>query len=151
MSGSWSRVALLSLLVAIFLSGCGGSDGSDGSRDLFLFMTTDSWTENPTSRDHYYLEGFVSTGLAPGTCPVWDADETRLLTGITVTWENTTTAQSGLAGQNLQYGCVFLMGCGCWHVWEADVPLSMGVNSITILAVDSDGHEDIMNFAVERQ
>jgi hypothetical protein len=150
MSGSWPRVWLFFLFVAIFLSGCGGSDGAD-SRDLFLFMTTDSWTENPTLQDHYYLEGFVSTGLAPGVCPVWDADETRLLTGITITWENTTNAQSGLAGQSLQYGCVFLMGCGCWHLWEADFPLSLGVNSIVILAVDGNGYEDILNFAVERQ
>jgi len=95
-------------------------------------MSADSQTENPISSDHYYFEGFLSTGLAPDTCPVRDADQTRLLTGITVTWENTTADQRGLAGQTLQYGCIVLMGCGCWHIWEAQVPLTMGVNSIVI-------------------
>ncbi len=146
-----SRVVLLFILAAFFLPACGGGSGGSDSRDLFLWWTTDSSTENPTFSNHYYLEGFVSTGNAPGVCPVSDPDETRALTGITVSWAVTSGVESGLAGQTLQYGCVFLVGCGCWHVWEADVPLHMGVNSILILAVDGDGYEDSLHVAVERQ
>jgi N-acetylneuraminic acid mutarotase len=75
-------------------------------------------------------------------------DDTR----VTVTWTNATNGQRGSTNQRIFGGCGigFPFGLICQHLWDAWVPLAIGVNNITITASDQDGNVGRKSLTVTR-
>lgn len=159
--------AVLLLVINVFSFGCGGiEDESVGEDDptqknLLLFMISGSDSSGSTHYPRFVPKGYASLGNAGQYCPVLEQEEVRDLTGITITWINESTGDSGDLRQTLVYGLVIPFGYGCWHIWEgksnpADpgslpyiIPLAPGYNSIVIHAEDEGGYWDEMYFEVE--
>lgn len=155
------------LLIIVFFPGCGGSeDESVGENDpmhknLLLFMTSGSDTSGSTYYPRFVPKGYASLGSAGQYCPVLQQEEVRNLTGITITWINESTGDTGDLRQTLVYGLVIPFGYGCWHIWEAMsnpadpaslpyiIPLAPGYNSVVIHAENEEGNWDEMYFEVE--
>lgn len=74
---------------------------------------------------------------------------TATATGVTVTWTNVTTGQSGPTEQTVRI-CWFFVSFLCEHQWSASVPIAMGSNTVRITASDNAGTRGIATTAVVR-
>lgn len=138
---------LCSLLLLLLLPTCGGGGGDADPVDpgltggwVEILLPTDSGSYTTACNELFvYGEAFIST--TEFRCCTGDASDT----GVTVTWTNLDTGQSGTTSQSV--GICFLFGTPylCNHTWSATVPLALGGNRIQVTARDtvSGGSDDI--------
>lgn len=120
----------------VALVACGGGETSDLSDPPGCTTSVDGgWVEIqvPTTACTYAAAG--TTLALSGTAfvsPTWwhccPADA-----GVTVTWRNSATSESGTATSTVTGGITWT------HEWSAMVPISSGSNAITITAADPSG------------
>jgi hypothetical protein len=110
-------------------------DTCDEGSSVRGYVIIESPIEEPTyGRSWIYLVGrafeskWVNYPCGGGT-----AEE---LSGVTVTWKNCTTGESGKASQGFQRGTMLPV---CIHRWGAQVPVAYGDNVIAITAYDQSG------------
>lgn len=130
-------VPALCLGVLLMLSGCGGG-GGDEPPPNGGWVTITSPTNEPSLTDYCneaYLSGeaFIS--------PDWSAVgfDGTVVTGVTITWHNAATGESGTATQHASVCYVLGTPVPCNNTWWATVPMAVGSNEITITASDPDG------------
>ncbi|HEY7758693.1 MAG TPA: Ig-like domain-containing protein [Burkholderiales bacterium] len=133
--GLWSsggRLVSVAFL-AIVLSGCGGG-GDEYDTPGIGWVEIDEPTENSsyqTDRASVMLGG--TSFNPPGyRCLPPPAE---LPAGYHLTWVNTATGDTGVAGVGLN--CLFVVVTS-WEIWG--IPLAMGANSITVTADDGAGN-----------
>lgn len=124
---------LLLGLLAPLLSSCGngnggeasGGDGNMGFVDIEQPTTSPRYT---TAQDIITLSGsaFANTGYFH-CCPAHP--------GVTVTWSNLNTGDSGVASSQVTYMFILIV-----HTWSASIPLAVGENQIKIKASDPEGN-----------
>lgn len=113
-------------VISIIGSGGGGGDGivPDNSNPCGKYLEIKSPTE-----DSIYTTTFDSISLSGESF----GDDT----GISVTWLNSSTGQSGTF-MNFPRNCCFF---GCWlcgYNWIGNIPLQVGDNKIEVTATDPD-------------
>lgn len=129
-----SKLGWLALTLLLTACGGGGGDGSDSSTVNFgPGISITSPTADPTFSQVCNNQGLIgSAGFGKNAkCCNGTAQE---LTGVTVTWTNAATGDSGQAFQSVQVCPLFFL---CNHVWSANIPLALGDNQITITATDT--------------
>ncbi len=125
-------------LAAIVGSGGGGGSGDntgDTSNGLITIVyptSESSYTEYCNSVD---LSGEAFISPTWSRCCTGSAEDT----GVTVTWENKTTGESGNASQHVDICYFFMTPHLCDHTWNASVPLTLGDNLIVVTASDPAG------------
>ncbi len=98
--------------VVSILAGCGSSSCDEDGETAYIIQTS----ENP-----YQLQR-RSTDL--------DIESMR--------WENYTTGEAGSGIVYQDYGCIFPFGCGTLSHIEASIPLSPGLNRVSIFEDEGD-------------
>jgi Bacterial Ig-like domain len=127
------------------LCACGSGGGGDASPPPEPTTVGAGWVtitgnsaaqDNSTDSPTVGLSGdaFISP-MDHGCC----SGSAILNTGVTVSWENATTGESGAAAQTPQY-CWFLGTYLCGHTWQATIALVAGNNRIKITATDLHGN-----------
>lgn len=144
-------LVLLAILSA--LAACGGGGGGDSGTGGDTGNVGAGWiridhTTAPggtTTSDSVYLSGeaFVS--------PTWFAccsGSAETISGVTVTWLNETTGQSGKASQRVIVNYVFFLLLD--HLWDASIELVDGANQITLTATDPSGNTGRVSTTITR-
>lgn len=132
---------LLALAGLLASSGCSRSDspGSTGPANP-AFVHINSPTTLPdwlAACSQLLLSGDASISNEWWSCCTGTTPD---LTGVLVTWQNTTTGQSGTASQYVHICSFFSTSWPCQpHTWAANVPLAVGVNAIVITATHKEG------------
>ena len=130
-------------LITIIGSGGGGGGGGGSSSDstgdtsngqiTITFPTSESsYTEYCNSVD---LSGEAFISPTWSRCCTGSAEDT----GVTVTWENRTTGESGNASQRVDICYLLFSPYLCDHTWSVSVPLILGDNFIVVTASDPAG------------
>lgn len=119
--------------------GCGGGEGGGEEDDSGGGWVTieDPTTEPATSThcDSIYIAGEAFISPTWYRCCSGSAEDT----GVTVTWRNITSGESGNADQDVDICYFFGSPYLCNHRWGATVPLILGENHITVTASDPSG------------
>lgn len=124
-------------LLAALAGGCGGGSGGTPPGDPnrvgagWITISGQGSTDSPTT----VVGGQAFISPTHRRCCTGNASDT----GVTVTWSNTTTGDSGAALQTPHYGWLFqffLSG----HSWSASIPVVLGSNDITVTATDPSGN-----------
>jgi hypothetical protein len=139
-----ARIAVAAVLAA-HIAGCGG--GGDDVQNASpppspAFVTLDTY-EPSTVCNEAWLSGTAFISPTWWRCCSGSATDT----GVTVTWSNAATQQSGSASQAVQYGVLLPLYN---HTWQAVVPLALGDNPITITATDPAGLRATATAAVRK-
>ncbi len=135
------RIGLITVL-ALVISGCGGGGGggsppvNDPNRVGAGWITITGNSAGPTNSTNLSYVGLSGEAfISPkwSSCCTWTGSDS----GVTVSWANATTGNSGTAFQETQYGLlIFLVS----HKWSASVDLAVGSNVITMTATDKSGN-----------
>ena len=129
---------------------CGGDSGKEGDNDNsgtgFITIT------EPPSLGYSTVCNTIPISGDAFISPTWwscCSGSTEIVTGVTVTWVNETTGESGKAYQAVKL-CSFLSPpYPCEHTWSATIPLVLGENIIKVTAIDPSnltGHDTITVF-----
>ena len=136
----------VAILASLMLSGCFWFSG-----DLSVSVTGDNnagWVRMDYAwADTQYAHLGGTAFISPKWWSCCSSTDPVQVTGVTVTWTNSTTGASGPASQHVDYACLF---SSCWpstHTWSATIPLS-GSNSLLIKATDPDGNEGHYSLAI---
>jgi hypothetical protein len=129
------RVLICGMLLALAGCGDGGDDDSGTSIPSTGFVSITSTPDNPTYCSTALLSGEAFISKDYYRCCSGSATDT----GVTVTWTNRTTGQSGAASQSVRICYFFGVPYLCDHTWSANVPVALGHNAITIRASDPGG------------
>ncbi|MGA1865500.1 MAG: carboxypeptidase-like regulatory domain-containing protein [bacterium] len=142
--GEMRRAILFLIFIPLILViiGCGG-DGTGGGSDGEDYsgggwVTIEDPTTEPTistNCDHIYIGGEAFISPTWYRCCSGSAEDT----GVTVTWRNITSGESGNADQSVDICYFFGSPYLCNHRWGATVPLALGENQITVSASDPSG------------
>lgn len=132
----WTSLArpLGVLLAAGLIAACGGGASEPPvPPEPSGWITIDPVAEPATVCNEVYLSGtaFISPTWWHG--PPGTAAE---MTGVTVTWLNESSGQSGTTFQSVRLGTLLPLDD---HTWSAKVPLVMGVNTIAVTATGLGG------------
>ncbi len=137
-------IAIL-MLVAILFVGCGGGGGEVGGSSSGVGWIDLNSISSPGGDDityvskNYYITPSDSVRLA-GDAWTSKAYSNRNTgnPGVSVTWENYATGETGSASQRADWGCDWFV-CGWIHDWGATIPLGLGENFIEVTAYDPAG------------
>lgn len=127
---------VLAFLSIVSLVGCGssGSDTTDSSAPPWVAVSsTNSGTVEVSLAGTAWVNNDYYASHCVGLGCLIDTQRTDDFPGVTVTWQNLTTATSGTAIS--YYG----PGTSWQHQWSASVPLTSGANTIEISARDPSG------------
>jgi len=134
-----SCVILFGVISIIGSGGGGGESSGDNTSEI-----NNGWItiDYPTSESSFttncngvYLSGEAFISPTWWRCCSGSAEDT----GVTVTWENTSTGESGSASQDVDI-CGLLSYFLCDHTWNASVSLRLGDNHIVVTASDPAGN-----------
>ncbi|MCE5275798.1 MAG: carboxypeptidase-like regulatory domain-containing protein [Syntrophaceae bacterium] len=129
--------AVIFLVIGTVRCGGGGGGGGDGGNETggggSVTITDPGSSGYSTVCNSVLLSGeaFIS--------PTWSgccSGSAETLTGVTVTWTNETTGESGKASQYVRICSFFFTPYLCEHTWMATIPLALGDNRITVVAAD---------------
>jgi hypothetical protein len=124
--------------IAFLLTGCGGDGDGGGSSPATptipgpsISITTPT-SESTSSQvcNSEVLGGTAGFGSSASCCQ----GSAEQLSGVRVTWTNTTTGATGAALQIVHTCPIFLI---CDHTWSALIPLVLGNNLIRVSASDT--------------
>ena len=142
-------IIFFSLSAALVITCGGGSDTADTQSQA----PGNGWV-SITAPDHNYAtycdnvflsgQAFISSRYS-GCCSGSASD-----TGVTVTWTNSTTGQTGTAYHSVSTCYLFGTPYLCNHSWSASVLLAFGSNIIRIVASDPSGARGEQTITVQR-
>ena len=98
-------------------------------------INADSVPSGPTGMPWVDLKGSAFTTSSYVCCSGSAVSDT----GVSVTWSNTTTGESGAATQNFGVES-FSYFYSLRHTWSARIPLAAGANVIKVIASDGKGN-----------
>lgn len=124
---------LLAGLLIILLSACGNGNGGgtsnqDGNTGFIAIEQPTTGPTYTTDKDMITLSGGAFANIEYfHCCPAHP--------GVTVTWSNLNTGDSGVAVSQVTYFFILIV-----HTWSASIPLVMGENHINMTASDPAGN-----------
>jgi len=131
--------ALAALALAALATACGGGGGDVQAPYNPGWVALDA----PASGSTY--SGVCETLYLSGTAfisPTWShcCSGSASDSGVTVTWTNATSGQTLQASQWVEECTLFWVKLVCTNHWNAEIPLMLGDNRITITASDPSGN-----------
>lgn len=136
---------LLALTFLALLAACGGGGGGEDVVVEEPGNVGAGWVTIESPQPPAYTTDSIYGVLLSGEAfisPTWYrcCSGSATDTGVTVTWSNAATGESGPATQRLTYFCPFGICYPGTHTWSAAIDLAVGDNLITVTATDPSGN-----------
>jgi hypothetical protein len=129
------------LAAGLVACGGGGGGGGEAGDTNNGWITIDAPALGP---DNIEYCNYADIGGEAFISPTWYrcCSDSAEDTGVTVTWENKTTGESGYASQYAEYCYLPFTPSAyiCGHTWNVSAPLAIGNNLIVVTATDPSGN-----------